>query len=72
MTDTNNSKDLAVGLEVFPRARRISTKNKLETKTTRVPRLMSKGGFLMLRVEGTYGGKWNQLVAQKHGQVVPE
>lgn len=72
MTDTNNSKDLAVGLEVFPRVRRISTENKLKTKTSRVPRLMGEGGFLMLGVERTYGGKWNQLMTEKHGQVVPQ
>lgn len=72
MTDTNNSKDLAVGLEVFPRAGRISTEYELEAEATGVPRLMSKGGLLMLSIEGTDGREWNQFVPQKHRQVVPE
>lgn len=72
MANADNGEDLAVRLEILPGRRWRSTEDELEAEATRFPRLVCKWGFLVLGVEGADGVEGDDVVAEKHGSVVPE
>lgn len=64
VTDSDNGKDLAVGLEVLPRAGWGPTENELQPEATGIPGLVGKGGLLVLRVERANRRERDGLVAE--------
>lgn len=72
MADADHGKDLAVGLEIFPRAGWSPAQHEFEPERARVPRLVSERGFLMFRVEGADRRERDRVVTQQHGVVVPQ
>lgn len=72
MTDPNHGVDFAIGLEIFPRARRSSADHELEPEAAGVPWLVRKGAFLVLSIECTDGGEFDLVVPVQHGHVVAE
>lgn len=72
MANADDGEDLAVGLEILPGRRRRSAENELESEAAGFPGLVSKGGFLVLSVEGADGVLGDGVVAEEHGGIVAE
>ena len=72
--DADHGEDLAVGLEVLPRAGRGSGENELEAEGGGggVPGLVGERGLVMLGVEGADRGEGDGVVAEEEGGVMAE
>lgn len=64
--NTNDGKDFAVGLKVFPRARWGTADDELEAEVAGVPGLVGEGRLLVLGVERGDGGEGYGVVADQH------
>lgn len=72
MADSYDGEDLAVRLEVLPRAGWAPADHEAEAERAGVPGLVGEGGLLVLRVEGADSGEGDRVVAEEHGGVVAE
>lgn len=72
MADPDDSKDLAVRLEVLPGAGWGPTEDELEPEAAGVPGLVGEWGLLVLRVEGAHCRERDRLVPEQHRPVLPQ